>query len=400
MNPELEKLHTYPFQKLEKLLGKIETDTEKKIISLAIGEPKHSTPEFILDIFKSNLDGVSVYPTTLGTNELRVAIANWLCNRFNLPKITIDEDKNILPVNGTREALFSIAQTVIDKNYDNPIAILPNPFYQIYEGAVLLAGAKPYYLNCTEENGFIPDLSLIKKEVWQRCQLFYLCSPGNPSGAIINFDFVKKLLELSDEYDFVVASDECYSEIYRDEAKPPIGLLEYANKLGNSEYKGCLVFHSLSKRSNLPGLRSGFVAGDKNLIKKFYHYRTYHGCAMPLHVQKTSIAAWNDEKHVKENRNLYREKFTKVCDELTTILKVSIPLGGFYLWPRIPHSDIDFARELYTRENVKVLPGSYLSRDFHGINPGYGRIRIALVSDITECIEATIRIKRFIKDAY
>ncbi len=399
MNSELEKLHAYPFEKLEKLLNGIEVITEEPLISLAIGEPKHQTPKFIIDVLKSNLDGISKYPTTRGTSELRVTIANWLCNRFNLPKETIDEKNNILPVNGTREALFAIAQTIINKSGD-PIAILPNPFYQIYEGAVLLAKAQPYYLNCVGENNFVPDLSSIKKEIWKRCQIFYLCTPGNPSGTIINYDFAEQLMELSEKYNFIIASDECYSEIYQNEKEPPASLLEYANKLGNSKYERCLVFHSLSKRSNLPGLRSGFVAGDENLIEKFFQYRTYHGCAMPLHVQKTSIAAWSNEEHVIENRKLYRAKFKKICEELSPVMEVKPPLGGFYLWPKLPYSDIDFARKLYTRENVKVLPGSFLSRDFDGNNPGYGRVRIALVSNISECLNAAKRIKRFMKDTH
>ena len=398
MNPELENLHTYPFEKLKNLLSKCNVNTKKSAITLAIGEPKHKTPKFITKELEANISNISTYPTTRGTNELKTAIINWLCRRFNLSQETLNEERNILPANGTREALFSIAQTVVNKASGNPIVMMPNPFYQIYEGAALLAGAEPYYLNCIEENKYIPDLSLVPKEIWQRCQLFYLCSPGNPSGAVVDFDFIKELMRLADKYNFIIASDECYSEIYYNEEQPPLSLLEYAKKLGNFEYKRCLIFHSLSKRSNVPGLRSGFVAGDSEIIEIFYRYRTYHGCAMPLHVQKASIAAWNDEKHVRENRDIYREKFLKVCVELKSVLPVTPPSGGFYLWPKLHCSDEDFAKELYTSENVEVLPGSYLSRNVNCINPGDKRVRIALVAETDVCIEAAKRIKGFIEN--
>jgi len=400
MNPELQNLHTYPFEKLRKLLSKCNVNTKKSAITLAIGEPKHKTPKFITKELEANISNISTYPTTRGTNELKTAIINWLCRRFNLSQETLNEERNILPANGTREALFSIAQTVVNKAIGNPIVMMPNPFYQIYEGAALLAGAEPYYLNCIEENKYIPDLSLVPKEIWQRCQLFYLCSPGNPSGAVVDFDFIKELMRLADKYNFIIASDECYSEIYYNEEQPPLSLLEYAKKLGNFEYKRCLIFHSLSKRSNVPGLRSGFVAGDSEIIKIFYRYRTYHGCAMPLHVQKASIAAWNDEKHVRENRDIYREKFLKVCVELKSVLPVTPPSGGFYLWPKLHCSDVDFAKELYTSENVEVLPGSYLSRNVDCINPGDKRVRIALVAETDVCIEAAKRIKGFIENTH
>lgn len=400
MNNELKNLHAYPFERLTKLFAGANPAADKSAISLAIGEPKHPTPDFILDALKSNAGDIAYYPTTKGSPELRGSIATWLCQRFNLDSSTIDPDKNILPVTGTREALFAIAQTLIGEQSETPVVVLPNPFYQIYEGAALLAGAEPYYLNCTEDNNFIPDFSSVPENIWQRCQLIYLCSPGNPSGAVVNQEQVKQLLELAEKYDFVIASDECYSEIYRNEEEPPIGLLECANNLGNSEYKRCLVFHSLSKRSNVPGLRSGFVAGDSELIASFLRYRTYHGCAMPLHVQKASIAAWNDEAHVKENRDKYREKFTTVCDILSPVLSVTPPPASFYLWPELPDSDTDFARNLYTSENIKVLPGSFLSRNINDVNPGTNRIRIALVAEVKECIEAATRIKEFIKNNY
>ena len=400
MNPELENLHAYPFEKLKKLLSKCNANTKKSSITLAIGEPKHQTPKFITEELKANIENISIYPTTRGTKELKKVIINWLCKRFHLSYKTLNEERNVLPVNGTREALFSIAQAIVNKKNVRPIVMMPNPFYQIYEGAALLAGAEPYYLNCIEENKYIPNLSLVPKKIWERCQLFYLCSPGNPSGAVVNFNFIKELMGLADKYDFTIASDECYSEIYYDEERPPLSLLEYAKKLGNTEYKRCLIFHSLSKRSNVPGLRSGFVAGDSKIIEIFYRYRTYHGCAMPLHVQKASIAAWSDEEHVKENRNIYRKKFLRVCSELESVLPVSPPSGGFYLWPKLPKSDVDFVKELYQSENVEVLPGSYLSRKIDNINPGDKRIRIALVAETTTCIEAAKRIKRCLENTY
>ncbi len=398
MNSGLENLHPYPFERLTKLFEGTTVAANKSAISLAIGEPKHPTPNFILEVLKSNAGDIAYYPTTRGSDELRSSIATWLCQRFKLPQSSIDAEKNILPVTGTREALFAIAQTIIGTQSETPVVILPNPFYQIYEGAALLAGAEPYYLNCTEENDFIPDFSIVPENIWQRCQLIYLCSPGNPSGAIVNQDQVKQLLEIAEKYNFIIVSDECYSEIYQNEEEPPIGLLECANNLGNSEYKRCLVFHSLSKRSNVPGLRSGFVAGDSELIDNFFRYRTYHGCSMSLQVQKASIVAWGDEEHVKQNREKYRKKFTQVCELLSPVLNVAPPPASFYLWPELPCSDTDFARELYTSENIKVLPGSFLSRDVNGINPGKNRIRIALVAEVEECSEAANRIKNFIEN--
>lgn len=399
MNLGLKNLHAYPFEKYTKLLeGKAAAN--KSPISLAIGEPKHPTPGFILDALTANANDIAHYPTTKGTEQLRSTIANWLCSRFNLPQTSIDADKHVLPVTGTREALFAIAQTVIGEQTETPVVILPNPFYQIYEGAALLAGAEPYYLNCTEENNFIADFSSVPEAIWQRCQLVYLCSPGNPSGAVVNQEHVKQLLELAEKYDFVIASDECYSEIYQDEQQPPVGLLECANQLGNSGYKRCLVFHSLSKRSNVPGLRSGFVVGDSELIASFLRYRTYHGCAMPLHVQKASIAAWSDETHVRENRDKYRNKFSRFCEILNPVLEITPPAASFYLWPKLPDSDTNFASKLYTSENIKVLPGSFLSRNINDINPGENRIRIALVAEVEECEEAANRIKEFIENNY
>ncbi len=399
MNPGLKNCHAYPFEKLTKLLDGAIIDPHKPAISLAIGEPQHPTPKFILDTLKANMADVGVYPTTRGIPELRNAIASWLCNRFNLPTTSINAEKNILPVNGTREALFAIAQTVINKTHATPVVVLPNPFYQIYEGAALLAGAEPYYLNCTEDNNFMPDFSTVPETIWQRCQLIYLCSPSNPSGAVADIKTVTELMVLAEKYNFVIAADECYSEIYPDTGPAPASLLAYANKRGNTEYKRCLVFHSLSKRSNVPGLRSGFVAGDSELIANFLCYRTYHGSAMPLHTQKASIAAWRDEAHVKQNRVQYQKKFDQVCAILNPVLPVTAPAASFYLWPELPGQDVDFARKLYSSENVKVLPGSYLSRDINGINPGRKRVRIALVAELAECIDAAKRIKRFIQNS-
>ena len=398
MNTGLKQLQAYPFERLNKLLEGHDVDPQKTAINLAIGEPKHTTPKLILETLHSQLDQIAVYPTTRGITPLREAIAAWLIKRFSLPPHSLDPEQHILPVNGTREALFAIAQTLVSTHKKRPLVALPNPFYQIYEGAALLAGAEPYYLNGTTENNFFPDFSSVPSNIWQHCQLLYLCSPANPSGSVIDKKSLQQLLELAEQYDFVIVSDECYSEIYFDETKPPVGLLEYAHQLGNTEYKRCLVFHSLSKRSNVPGLRSGFVAGDSALIDCFLRYRTYHGCAMPLPTQEASIVAWNDETHVIENRKKYREKFEKVCKVLAPVLDVAPPPASFYLWAKLTGSDTDFAMRLYKSENIKVLPGSYLSRQSDGIDPGKNHIRIALVAELEECMIAATRIKQFIEN--
>ncbi len=327
---------------------------------------------------------------------MRRAVTDWLIARFQLPPASIDAERHIIPVNGTREALFAIAQAVVDRNI-NPLVLMPNPFYQIYEGAALLAGAEPYYLNCTADNHYLPDFDAVPDRVWRRCQLIYLCSPGNPSGAVSDRATLKKLIELADENDFVIASDECYSEIYPDETSPPLGLLQVAAEMGRDDYRRCVVFHSLSKRSNLPGMRSGFVAGDAQVMQKFLLYRTYHGCAMPPYHQAASIKAWQDEAHVQHNRELYREKFAAVLDTLGAVLDVGQPDAAFYLWPRTPIDDTEFARRLFAEQNVTVLPGSFLSRDAHGTNPGNHHVRMALVAPLAECVEAANRIKAFIK---
>jgi N-succinyldiaminopimelate aminotransferase len=402
MNPGLEKLHPYPFEKLTQLKQTIEQDTsvitDKAHIDLSIGEPKHTTPKLILDELQKQLPRAASYPTTRGIDELRQAITDWLVKRFNLAAGSITAEKNVLPVNGTREALFAFAQCVIDSRTNNvPVVISPNPFYQIYEGAALLASAEPYYVNCVEDKKFLPDFDAVPEDIWQRCQLVYLCSPGNPTGAVLGQDAIEKLLNLADKHDFIIAADECYSEIYFDEASPPIGLLQAAANLGRNDYQRCVVFHSLSKRSNVPGMRSGFIAGDAELIQTFLRYRTYHGCSMPIYTQMASIVAWQDEAHVQANRELYRQKFDAVLDILKPVMNVNRPDASFYLWPETPISDTEFAAGLYSQQNITVLPGSFLSRSIAAGNPGENRIRVALVAEIDQCIEAANRICTFIK---
>ncbi len=394
MNPNLQHLHTYPFEKLARLKQEVTAPEDKTHIALSIGEPKHPTPHFIQETLLAHLHGLGNYPTTKGIAELREAIANWLANRFQIPAKQLNPDTQILPVNGTREALFSFAQSVID-NRNKAVVMMPNPFYQIYEGAAILAGAEPYYLNTTAENNYLPDFDLIPETIWQRCQLIYICSPGNPTGTVLEQQDFEKLLNLASQYNFVIASDECYSEIYADEQNPPTGLLQAAYAMGNTNFDHCVVFHSLSKRSNAPGLRSGFVAGNAEILKDYFQYRTYHGCAMPLPVQHASIKAWKDEDHCKENRQAYREKFTAVVDILKNVCTITMPPASFYIWLNTPISDLDFAQQLYARENITVLPGSYLSRDFLGINPGRNHVRMALVAPLDECIDAANRIKNF-----
>ena len=392
MNPDLNKLQAYPFEKLRALFGDITPPASLSPIALSIGEPKHAAPAFVLDRFAQHLNKFANYPLTKGEPALREAIANWLQNRFNLPTLP-DVESQILPVNGTREALFAFAQAIVDRTQDAKV-LFPNPFYQIYEGAALLAGAEPVYLNTTAENSYQLDLDAIDDKTWQNCQLIYICTPGNPTGAVMSAPDMQRLIELAHKYDFVVASDECYSEIYPDENNPPPGLLQVAAAMGNTDYKHCVVFHSLSKRSNLPGLRSGFVAGDAQVLGQFLRYRTYHGCAMPPPAQQASIAAWQDEEHVLENRNLYRAKFNAVTEILRPVLNVEQPDAGFYLWPQLPVSDTEFSQQLFTQEHVTVLPGQYLSRESDGRNPGEKHIRMALVATLEECMEAAQRIRR------
>lgn len=410
MTPNLKHLHPYPFEKLAQLKQGITPPKDRSHIALSMGEPTHATPHLIQETLLTHLHGLSNYPTTKGIPELRQTIAGWISRRFQIPVEGVNAETQVLPVNGTREALFSFAQCLIDPTKGSPLVIMPNPFYQIYEGAALLAGAEPYFLNTLEESGYLPDFDSVPDEIWQRCQLIYICSPGNPTGSVIDQSSHEKLLELAEKHDFVIASDECYTEIYDDESNPPPGLLQTAYNMGNTAFKRCVIFHSLSKRSNAPGLRSGFVAGDAELLKHYFQYRTYHGCAMPLPTQYASIQAWQDEDHVKENRRLYREKFAAFIDILGDVCTVTKPPASFYVWLKIPLpaaspfekggargiSDTEFAQQLFAQQNITVLPGSYLSRDFDDINPGLNHVRIALVAPLDECIEAAQRIKNFL----
>ncbi|MBF8721980.1 succinyldiaminopimelate transaminase [Pseudomonas guariconensis] len=397
MNHALTQLQPYPFEKLRALLGSVKPAADKRAIALSIGEPKHESPAFVAKAMADNLDKLAVYPSTIGLPALRQAIGQWCERRFGVPAGWLDADRHILPVNGTREALFAFTQAVINRA-DDGLVVSPNPFYQIYEGAALLAGATPHYLPCLESNGFNPDFDAVPAEVWQRCQILFLCSPGNPTGALVPMDTLKKLIALADEHDFVIAADECYSELYFDEDAPPPGLLSACAELGRSDFKRCVVFHSLSKRSNLPGLRSGFVAGDASIIKPFLLYRTYHGCAMPVQTQLASIAAWQDEAHVRENRDQYRAKYDAVLAILQPVMDVQRPDGSFYLWAKVPGCDANFTRDLFEAQHVTVVPGSYLSREVDGVNPGAGRVRMALVAPLAECIEAAERIREFLQN--
>lgn len=405
MNPDLGRLQPYPFEKLAILKQGIEPPSHLEHIALYIGEPKHPTPRLIPDALIAHIDQLSVYPTTRGTGALRETIATWLNRRFRLAASDsaeassgqgIDPERQILPVNGTREALFAFAQALVDRTSD-PLVLMPNPCYQIYEGAALLAGAEPRYLACHQSNGFIPDFDAIDPATWNRCQLLYICSPGNPTGAVFDQATLTRLIELAHQHDFVIASDECYCEIYLDESDPPPGLLQAAAAMGNHDFSRCMVFHSLSKRSNAPGLRSGFVAGDGALIEGFLTYRTYHGCAMSLAVQNASIAAWTDEQHVRANRQLYREKFAAVEAILGDVMELDRQTAGFYLWPQTPIPDQEFARRLFAEEHLTVLPGSFLSRKIEGFDPGANRIRMALVPSLEVCIDAANRIRRLIE---
>lgn len=396
MNPSLNQLQPYPFQKLRQLLEGVTCHAALRPIELQIGEPKHATPAFIRQAMTDNLTGLSTYPTTLGTSVLRNSIATWIKRRYNLSGI--DPDTEVIPVNGSREALFSFAQTVIDSNNDKqPVVVCPNPFYQIYEGAAFLAGAVPHFINTLPENHFKLDFSQLSDDVWSRAQLIYVCSPNNPTGSVMTLDDWRALFTLSDRYGFVIASDECYSEIYCDENNPPLGALDAAQQLGRDGFPRLVVFNSLSKRSNVPGLRSGFAAGNTQLLEKFLLYRTYHGSAMNPAAQAASTAAWSDEAHVVENRRLYARKFADAIAVLSDAADVQMPDAGFYLWIKTPISDTEFTKRLYQDYNVAVLPGSYLARDAHGVNPGKDFVRIALVASPEECMEAMNRMKRFLQ---
>ncbi len=396
MNPLLAKLQPYPFERLRALFAGVTPSAAHRPISLGIGEPRHPTPPFIQDSMLGALSGLAVYPATGGEPRLREACAGWLQRRYGL---TLDPTRQVLPVNGSREALFAFAQTVIDPTRDTAgeaVVVCPNPFYQIYEGAALLAGATPWYAPSDPARNFAVDWDRVPPEVWARTQLVYVCSPGNPTGAVMPLEVWAKIFALSDRYGFTIASDECYSEIYfRDE--PPLGGLEAAARLGRTGFERLVAFTSLSKRSNVPGLRSGFVAGDAAILQKFLLYRTYHGSAMSPVVQAASVAAWNDEAHVVDNRTLYRQKFAEVTPLLARVMDVRLPDAGFYLWAGVAGSDESFARDLLAQYNVTVLPGSYLARESQGLNPGAGRIRMALVADTAECLEAAQRIVQFVQ---
>jgi len=393
MNPLLDQLQPYPFQKLAALFKGTQVNPAYTPVSLHIGEPKHATPQFICDALSANLNGLANYPTTVGSDALRNSIASWLQRRYQIP--ALDAKTQVLPVNGSREALFSFAQAVIDSSREQPVVVCPNPFYQIYEGAALLAGATPHFFNTLPEDNFALNFDQLSEETWQRTQLIYVCSPGNPNGHVMPLSEWKTLFEMSDRYGFVIAADECYSEIYFD--TPPLGALQAAQQLGRSDYRNLVIFSSLSKRSNVPGLRSGFVAGDARVLEKFTLYRTYHGCAMNPAVQAASAAAWQDEAHVAENRRLYAEKFSKVVAILKPVLPVTLPDASFYLWLRVPIADTAFAQALHRDYNVTVLPGSFLAREARGINPGENFVRIALVASLEETVDAAHRIAEFTK---
>ena len=392
MNNDLNHLQPYPFEKLSELKQGLTPPSNLNHIALSIGEPQHPAPHFVIESLIAHMHQLSKYPATIGVAKLREAIAKWLCCRFGITASNIDPAHNILPVNGTREALFAIAQCIIDRSASSPLALMPNPFYQIYEGAAILAGAQPHFMNCTETNHYLPDLDAISAKQWSQCQLFYICTPGNPTGAIMPEAYLRKLIALAQQHNFVIASDECYSEIYLDENQPPPGLLGTAAAMGLNDFHNCLAFHSLSKRSNLPGLRSGFVAGDAILLQKFLLFRTYHGCSMPPPTQTASTAAWSDEQHVIENRIRYREKFDQVLSIISATLAPKKPQGGFYLWASTPIADTKFAQRLYAEQNVTVLPGQFLSRSTNEGNPGENKIRMALVAPLGECLDAARRI--------
>ncbi|MFK7795740.1 MAG: succinyldiaminopimelate transaminase [Gammaproteobacteria bacterium] len=396
MDPNLNKLQPYPFEKLRELFSQGTQNHGLDNINLSIGEPKSPTPDFIKHAMQDNLDYLANYPKTKGELSLRSTITDWLLNRFSLPQNSIDPEQHILPVNGTREALFAIAQTIIDRN-TNAKVLLPNPFYQIYEGAAYLAGAEPVYINFSVTNGEVPGIDQVSEQTWQQTQLIYICTPSNPTGDIIPLAVMQKLIKLAHQYDFVIASDECYSEIYTDEKNPPQGLLQACVANGDENYQRCLAFYSLSKRSNSPGLRSGFVVGDASVISQFLKYRTYHGCAMPMSTQIASAAAWSDESHVQANRARYQQSFNFAIEEISKEIGIEQPQAGFYLWLPTPIDDEQFALGLYSQQNVTVLPGKYLARSVNNQNPGTNRVRIALVATPEECQTAAQRITTYIK---
>jgi N-succinyldiaminopimelate aminotransferase len=396
MNPRLGLLQPYPFEKLRALLSGNAPPRELRPINLSIGEPQHPTPPLLKDALAANLAGIAKYPLTKGLPELRIAMAQWIARRHGLG--SIDPETQVIPVTGSREGIFSIAQVLLDPADRDALVISPNPFYQIYEGAALLAGATPHFVNALAANDFRPDWSAVPAETWRRVRVLYACSPGNPTGRVMGLDEWKQLFELSARYNFTIVSDECYSEVYFDEAAPPLGALAAAKQLGNADFRRLVIMGSLSKRSNAPGLRSGFAAGDAAILKDFLLYRTYHGTAMSESVQLASIAAWKDEAHVVENRRLYREKFAAFHALVNPVLPLAMPDAAFYFWAAVAGDDTAFARELHASQNVTVLPGSYLSREAQGVNPGRGFVRLALVSSVDDAIEAGTRLARFVRE--
>jgi N-succinyldiaminopimelate aminotransferase len=396
MNPLLRRLHAYPFERLARLLSGVHPPEHLTPIRMSIGEPQHDPPPNVLATLRDNLHRLGTYPSTAGLPELRSACARWLQRRYRLPDGAVDPDTMVLPVNGTREALFAFVQAAVDSRAE-PLVLMPNPFYQIYEGAALLAGAEPHFLPTTAANGYLPDLDAVPDRLWRRCQVLFLCSPGNPSGRVLPPAFLRHALALAGRHGFLIAADECYTEIYLDERSPPPGLLQACLEAGHDRFQRCVVFHSLSKRSSVPGLRSGFVSGDPEILARFLLYRTYHGSAMPVPTQLASATAWSDDDHAARNRRVYQEKFDRVLPILATCLDVEKPDGAFYLWPDVRGDDERFVRDLYASQAVTVLPGSYLARTGPDGNPGAGRVRISLVPPVGQCIEAAGRIREFLR---
>ena len=396
MNTGQNQLRPYPFERLRKLRERIHPPKNNAFIDLSIGEPKHPPPKFITDVMRDSIGKVSLYPGTKGSSEIRNAIATWIENRFKLPSKILSPETQVLPANGTREALFGISQLLVRAGSQQLVG-MPNPFYQIYEGAAFLAGGMPYYFDCVEENSFKPNWKDVPERIWESLVVLYICSPGNPSGRVLDATDYEELIRRADKHDFTIIADECYSEIYLDEETPPLGLLQWCAENGRHTFKRCIVMNSLSKRSNVPGLRSGFIAGDKRIIEAFYKYRTYQGGAMPLQVQEASAAAWKDEKHVLHNRQLYRKKIETVTGILKEVLNVEKPQAGFYLWPDVGSDDIAFCETLLSQAGILVLPGQYLARDSEKGNPGRNRVRMALVADEKLCETAAKRIRSLLR---
>ena len=397
MNPRLERLHRYPFERLARLTAGVTPPADLAPIAMSIGEPRHAPPEVVLRALRENLHRLDTYPSTIGLPQLREACAEWLHRRYRLPAGSVDPATQVLPVNGTREALFAFVQAAVDGRHE-PVVAMPNPFYQIYEGAALLAGARPLLLDTSAAGQYLPDLDAVPEQLWRHCQVLFLCSPGNPTGKVLPRQLLLRALELAERHDFIIAADECYTEIYLDERSPPPGLLEVCRSSGRERFERCIVFHSLSKRSSVPGLRAGFVCGDAQLIARFLLYRTYHGSAMPVPTQLASLAAWRDDAHAAHNRRLYQEKFARVLPILSPVMPVEKPDGAFYLWTDVREDDERFTRDLYASQAVSVLPGSYLARAGAAGNPGAGRVRISLVPAVEECVQAAQRIRRFVEE--